>query len=125
MKKNTKNTIKLIVLLVLAMSFVLFELSTIKANQGAPPKVTFTKPIPNQHIIFFAKRIKPDGSFEIITVIIPKGHLNPDNEGVYWQTIENYKKQMEMDRKFREHEKKSLKEYKKKHPEAFGKKEPV
>jgi len=76
--------------------------------------------IPNQHIIYFART-----SFGIIPVIIPKGHLDPDNEGVYWQTMENYKRQMEMNRKFQKHEKKSLKEYKKTHPEAFGKKQPI
>jgi len=120
-----KKYITLILLLAAFQAFILVELSVIKANEGKLPKVTLTESIPNQHIIFFAKRVKPDGSFETILVIIPKGHLDPDNEGVYWQTTENYAKQMEMNRKFREHEKKSLEEYKKKHPEMFGKKNPI
>jgi len=76
--------------------------------------------IPNQHIVFYAR-----SPFGIIPIIIPKGHLSPDNEGVYWQTIENYKKRIEMNRKFQEYDKKSLEEYKKKHPEMFGKKQPI
>jgi len=102
-------------LTVIVILVAIFSVAAIGMAEETP-----TQDIPNQHIVFYAR-----SPFGIIPVIIPKGALNPDNEGVYWQTIEGYKKRMEMNRKFREYEKKSLEEYKKKHPEMFGKKQPI
>ena len=49
------------------------------------------KTVPNQTVVISAILRSGQG----IPVIIPKGLLNPENEGKKWLTYENFKKQIE------------------------------
>jgi len=99
----------------LVLLLVIFSLSVIGAAGKTP-----TKDIPNQHIIFYART-----SFGVLPVIIPKGALNTNKEGVYWDTPENYMEREKAKEKFRKEEEKFYRKYKKEHPEIYSKKQPI
>lgn len=82
--------------------------------------VPIVQDIPNQNIILYART-----PFGTVPIPVPKGVLNANKEGIYWDTPENYMKREEAEQKFKDEEHKSMEKYKKKRPEKFGKKQPI